>query len=512
VKTLSNILSGISIAQSIGTLDTEIVAINFDSRKVVANSVFVAVRGTQNDGHQFIEKAVALGAVAVVCEELPERCNENVTYIKVAQSGEALGIMASNFYDCPSTKLKLVGVTGTNGKTTTATLLYRLHRELGYKAGLFSTVRNYINDRAIDATHTTPDPLVLNKLLAEMLAAGCDYCFMEVSSHSVVQQRIAGLQFAGGIFTNLTHDHLDYHKTFDEYLRAKKLFFDNLPSGAFALTNNDDRNGMVMLQNTKAQKFTYSLKSFSDYKCRILENGFEGMLLNINNREVWTHFIGNFNAYNLLAVYAAALQLGHAKDEVLQIISGLHPVEGRFETIRSTNGVTAIVDYAHTPDALENVLNTIRQIVLSNAQCGFDTFNEIEGEAETHKKPEYAVNCQIITVVGAGGDRDKTKRPVMARIAAQLSDKVILTSDNPRTERPEDILHDMQAGVPKEHNRKVLTISDRREAIKTAVMFAQKDDIILIAGKGHETYQEINGIRTHFDDREVVWEFFEGNK
>jgi len=484
-KVLKDILSNINATKIVGNLNIEVNGIAFDSRKVENSFIFVATKGTQVDGHQFINSAIEKGAVAIVCETLPETSHENCTYIIVNDASEALGYLSSNFFDNPSSKMKLVGITGTNGKTTTATLLYRMFLKLGYKAGLFSTVRNYINDKAIDATHTTPDPVQLNRIMSQMVDEGCEYCFMEVSSHSIVQHRITGLDFVGGIFSNITHDHLDYHKTFDEYIKAKKLFFDNLPESAFALTNIDDRNGNVMLQNTKARKRTYSLKSFSDFKCKIIENDFDGMELNIDNREVWTHFIGTFNAYNLLAVYATALLLEQNKDDVLKVLSDLHSVEGRFETIRSANGITAIVDYAHTPDALENVLSTI---------------NDIRQGAG-----------QLITVVGAGGDRDKTKRPKMSKISAENSDVLILTSDNPRSENPEDILMDMKRGVETMRSKKILTIADRREAIKTAVLFAHKGDIILIAGKGHENYQEIKGVKYHFDDKEEVKKCFEIN-
>lgn len=459
--------------------------IEFDSRKVGAGDLFVAVVGTISDGHDFIEKAIELGASIIVCERLPETLNENVSYLQVKSSSKALGILAADFYGNPSSKLKLVGVTGTNGKTTIAGTLYNLTRKLGYKAGLFSTVKVIVDTEEITATHTTPDPLQLNAYLAKMLAAGCDYCFMEVSSHSVVQNRIAGLQFVGGIFTNITHDHLDFHKTFAEYIKAKQGFFTMLPKTAFAITNIDDRNGEIMYQNSKAQKFTYSLLAGANFKAKIIESGFEGMLLNINGDEVWLNFVGKFNAYNILAVYAAALQLGFAKDEVLRAISDLHPVDGRFEIIRSANGVSAIVDYAHTPDALKNVISTI---------------NDIRQGAGT-----------LITVVGCGGNRDKTKRPEMAAIAAEMSDKLILTSDNPRNENPDDILDDMQKGVEPQLSRKVLRITNRQEAIKTACMLAQKGDIILVAGKGHEKYQEINGVKHHFDDKEILNNTFNNN-
>ncbi len=479
---LQNLLQNIDTQSIVGNTDSLISGIEFDTRKIAADYIFVAIRGTQTDGHQYIDTAIEKGAKVIVCEEMPANINQTVTYIQVSQTEKALGFLARNFYGNPSSKLKLVGVTGTNGKTTTATLLYRVFLRLGYKVGLFSTVRNYINNNVLETTHTTSDQIQLNRLLAQMVDEGCQYCFMEVSSHSVVQQRIAGLTFAGGIFSNLTHDHLDYHKTFDNYLKAKKTFFDELLKNAFALSNNDDRNGMVMLQNTKALQKTYSLKSFSDFKCRVLENDFDGMLLNIDNHEVAVQFIGKFNAYNLLAVYATAVLLGEKPEQVLTVLSELRPVDGRFETIRSKNGVTAIVDYAHTPDALENVLTTIDQIRKGNEL--------------------------IITVVGAGGNRDKTKRPVMAKIVSEMSDKIILTSDNPRNEKPEDILADMEKGVPQHAKYKVVTITDRKQAIATAALMAKKGDIVLIAGKGHENYQEINGVKHHFDDKEIIKEIF----
>jgi UDP-N-acetylmuramoyl-L-alanyl-D-glutamate--2,6-diaminopimelate ligase len=449
----------------------------------VPGSLFVATRGTQTDGHQFISMAVEKGAVAVVCEEIPTGVPSSPTYVQVSDASIALGFLASAFFDYPSSNLKLIGITGTNGKTTTVTLLYRMAKQLGFKAGLISTVMYYVNDREVEATHTTPDALHLNKLMAEMVAEGCGYCFMEVSSHSVVQHRIAGLQFAGAIFSNLTHDHLDFHKTFDEYLKAKQKFFNDLPSGAFALTNLDDRNGKIMTQNTKAKINTYALHSMADYRCKVMESHFDGMLLQIDGTEVWTHFIGEFNAYNLLAVYSAGVLLGYRKDDVLTAISKFTAVSGRFEYLRSNTGITAIVDYAHTPDALDNVLRTI---------------NQMRGGHE-----------QLITVCGAGGDRDRTKRPVMAKVAVENSTKVILTSDNPRSENPETIIAEMMAGVDVVNRRKVLNITDRREAIRTACMLAQKGDIILVAGKGHEDYQEIKGVKHHFDDKEVIREQFQ---
>jgi UDP-N-acetylmuramoyl-L-alanyl-D-glutamate--2,6-diaminopimelate ligase len=431
-----------------------------------------------SDGHDFISAALSSGAIAVVCEKLPQKVKNNICWIKVNDSSEALGVASSNFYNNPSKSLKLVGVTGTNGKTTIASLLFRMFIRLGYKCGLFSTICNYINDIELPATLTTPDPVQLNKLLSEMVASGCDYAFMEVSSHAVAQKRIAGLSFAGGIFTNLTHDHLDYHKTFDNYLAAKKRFFDDLPADAFALVNIDDRNGKVMVQNCKASLSTFSNKSMADFRCIIIEQSFEGMSLRFDGRELWTRFIGHYNASNLLAVYAASLLLGARKEEVLAILSDLQPVSGRLEIIRSKGGISAIIDYAHTPDALLNVIETINSI----------------RHAER----------QLITVVGAGGDRDKTKRPIMARICAEKSTKVILTSDNPRTEDPERILDDMEAGIGPENRLKTLRISDRHVAIKTAVMLADVGDVVLVAGKGHENYQEINGARYHFDDKEEL--------
>jgi len=475
---IADIIRGIEIISVTGDQERLIENIESDSRKIVPGSVFVAVKGYNTDGHGFIDTAINAGAAAVICETLPLNRSEEICWIKTADSARALGLAASNFYGNPSSALRLVGVTGTNGKTTIATLLYRMFIRLGYKCGLFSTVCNYINDREYPATHTTPDPIKLNMLLSEMVEAGCDYAFMEVSSHSVDQKRIAGLQFTGGIFTNLTHDHLDYHKTFENYLAAKKGFFDSLAPGAFALVNADDRNGKVMLQNCRATHHTFSVRGMADYRCTLLEQGFEGMSLRMQGEELWTRFIGDFNASNLLAVYAASELLGASKKEILTILSDLHPVAGRLETIKSDDGISGIVDYAHTPDALLNVIDTINKI------------------------REGAV--QLITVVGAGGDRDRTKRPKMASIAAEGSTKVILTSDNPRTEDPEKILDDMEAGIGPEVKRKTLRIADRREAIRTAVMLANSGDVILIAGKGHETYQEIKGVRHHFDDREEL--------
>lgn len=474
---LSSLLSHIQVIQSLGNLKAEITSIQFDSRKIGIGNLFVATRGTAVDGHNFIQKALESGAVAVVCEELPVDIQDNITYIMVKNSNEVLGKIASAWYDYPSKKMKLVGVTGTNGKTTTATLLYKMFRQLGYGVGLLSTVCNYINEEAVEATHTTPDALELNALLAKMVNAGCEYAFMEVSSHAVDQRRIAGLDFDGAIFSNLTRDHIDYHETFENYLKAKKRFFDDLKPEAFALSNIDDKNGMVMMQNTRAQKHTYSLRTMADFKTKILEEDFDGMLLNMNDREVHVSFIGKFNAYNLTAVFGSAVLLGVEELEALRILSSMVSVSGRFETLRSPNGYTAIVDYAHTPDALNNVISTINEILQ---------------------------NGKLITVVGCGGNRDKGKRPMMAREAVDGSWKAILTSDNPRDEEPQDILNDMLDGLDNEQKRKSLTIIDRREAIKTACSIAQKGDVVLIAGKGHEDYQIIKGVKYHFDDREEV--------
>ena len=473
---LSEILKGVKVSTNL-TNDVAIRSICFDSRKVAEGDVFVATRGTAVDGHDFIAKAVEQGAVAVICETLPKKIAENVVYVQVADSADALGIMASNFYENPSQNLTLVGVTGTNGKTTIATLLYQLFRALGYKVGLLSTVCNYVDVEAVESTHTTPDALELNALLARMVDAGCEYAFMEVSSHSVEQRRIAGLKFRGGIFTNLTRDHLDYHKTVENYLRAKKRFFDELPKTAFALTNLDDKNGEVMLQNCVAEKKTYSLRTLANFKTRILENSFDGMLLEMNGLEVMMPFVGKFNAANLSAVFGTAVLLGFDELEVLTKLSSLKSVSGRFETIRN-EGITAIVDYAHTPDALNNVISTINDI--------------------------RAGQGNLITVVGCGGNRDKGKRPMMAREAVNGSNRVILTSDNPRDEEPQDILNDMLEGVDVSDRRRVLVIADRREAIKTACVLAQRGDVILVAGKGHENYQIIKGVKHHFDDKEEI--------
>jgi UDP-N-acetylmuramoyl-L-alanyl-D-glutamate--2,6-diaminopimelate ligase len=485
-RNLKEIIGQLSVEKQTGDASREISAIVFDSRQAGADTLFVAQRGTVADGHKYINQVFAAGCRAVLCEEMPTDIPADATVIEVKDTHAALGIVASAFYGNPSEKLKLVGVTGTNGKTTTATLLYEMAGLLGHKAGLFSTVVNYIGTRRIEATHTTPDAVTLNKMMSEMVSEGCDYCFMEVSSHSVDQKRIAGLTFNGGIFSNITHDHLDYHKTFSAYIKAKKGFFDSLPSTAFALTNADDKNGMVMLQNCKAVHKSYSIRSAADFKARIIEHSFEGMQLLIDGVEVWTPFVGEFNVQNLLAVYGSCIMLGFEKDKVLVELSRLVPVSGRFETVRSADGVTAIVDYAHTPDALRNVITTINEI------------------REPHQ--------QFIAVVGAGGDRDATKRPLMAAEAVAGCSKVILTSDNPRSEEPSKILDDMLAGVEYKDRIKVITIENRREAIKTAVAVARPGDIILIAGKGHETYQEIKGQRHHFDDREVVKECFFPNK
>ena len=483
-KKLSELLEAYNYSLITGKMDTVISSVCFDSRKVEKGSLFIAVPGTKTDGHDFIDKAVSSGAVAVICKFVPSDIVSGITYIKVENTAEALGWVASAFYDNPSRKLKLVGITGTNGKTTTVTLLYQLFKKLGFKTGLLSTVINYIHETPVETTHTTPDSLTINKLLHEMVQQGCSYCFMEVSSHSVVQNRIAGLLFAGGVFSNLTHDHLDFHKSFDEYLKAKKEFFDKLTIGSFALVNKDDKNGMVMVQNTVANVYTYALKSMADFKARIIEKHFEGMLLNINGIEIWTHFIGLFNAYNLLAVYSTASLLFKDESQILTVLSTLVPVTGRFECVRSGKGILAIIDYAHTPDAIGNVLSTIREL--------------------TEGTP-----AKVITVVGAGGDRDKTKRPEMARIAYTNSDTLILTSDNPRTEEPSAILNDMTDGLSYKESLNTLVITDRREAIRTASRMAGPGDIILIAGKGHETYQEINGVKYHFSDREEIEKIFE---
>ena len=479
---LADILQNVILLKTIGDTEIYIKDIQFDSRKVEPGSAFVATRGTASDGHDFIPVAIEKGSKAIICEEFPTEIIPDVTYVKVENCADALGKMASAWYGFPSSQLILVGVTGTNGKTTIATLLYQLFRQLGHKSGLLSTVCNYIDDVAVEATHTTPDALALNELLSQMVDAGCEYAFMEVSSHSVEQRRIAGLEFDGGIFTNITRDHIDYHLTFENYLKAKKQFFDELSTDSFALTNADDKNGMVMLQNSKSKKYTYSLRGMADFKTRILEHGFEGMLLDMNDREVNVSFIGKFNASNLSAVFGAAVLLGQDELEVLRIISSLKSVSGRFETLHAPTGYTAIVDYAHTPDALNNVITTINQILQGNGR--------------------------LITVVGCGGNRDKGKRPMMAREAVNGSWKAILTSDNPRFEEPQDILNDMLAGLDSVEKSKSLTIVDRREAIKTACAMAQAGDVVLVAGKGHEDYQIVQGVKHHFDDIEVVRECF----
>jgi UDP-N-acetylmuramoyl-L-alanyl-D-glutamate--2,6-diaminopimelate ligase len=475
---LSELLNGISTVSTRGELEQEITGVSIDSRRVVEGHVFVAVRGTVADGHQYIGKAEQLGARAVVCEVMPEQLRDDVTYVQVENSEQVVGQLASNFYGRPSEQLRLVGVTGTNGKTTIATVLYNLMRRLGHKAGLLSTVCNYIDGEAVPTDHTTPDPVTLNHLLRRMVDAGCDYCFMEVSSHSVVQNRIGGLHFVGGIFTNLTRDHLDYHKTFENYLHAKQQFFDRLPASAFAVTNRDDKNGMVMVQNTRATVRTYSVQQVADFRARIIESHFEGMYLEMDGQEVGVQFVGKFNVSNLLAVYATAVLLGEEKMDVLVALSEMKPVSGRFEALRSPDGYTAIVDYAHTPDALENVLRAIHGV--------------LEGRG------------RVITVCGAGGNRDKGKRPIMAQEAVRQSDLVILTSDNPRFEEPQAIIDDMMAGLDSEQRRNVITIVDRREAIRTACRMAQKGDVILVAGKGHEDYQEVQGVKHHFDDKEEL--------
>lgn len=480
MKLLKDILYKAGIEEVTGSTNVAIEKVCFDSRKVGKLSLFVAVKGTQVDGHDFIDGAIKDGAVAVVCEQLPKQLNSKVTYVKVLSCSKALGIIASNFYENPSEKIKLVGVTGTNGKTTTATLLYALFKSLGYKVGLLSTVRNMIGNEEIVASHTTPDALQLNALLMEMVGKGCSYCFMEVSSHAVDQNRIAGLHFKGAVFTNITHDHLDYHKTFDAYIKAKKGFFDSLQEDAFALVNADDPNGLIMLQNCKAKHNTYALKTMADFKCRIIENQFDGLVLNIDNNDVWTKLIGSFNAYNLLTIYAVSILLGRDKMDVLTSLSKLTSVEGRFQYFKTENGITGIVDYAHTPDALKNVLKTINDIRTGNEK--------------------------VISVVGCGGDRDADKRPKMAGIACELSTKVVFTSDNPRSEDPQAIIQDMEKGVEPQHFKKTISITDRREAIKAACAMATEGDIVLVAGKGHEKYQEIKGERHPFDDMETLKE------
>jgi UDP-N-acetylmuramoyl-L-alanyl-D-glutamate--2,6-diaminopimelate ligase len=481
MKTLKDILSGVTVLSANGSVDVNVNAIVFDSRKATEGIAFVAIKGTAVDGHSFIDGVIEKGCTVIIAEH-EVKVPANVTLIVTDNSSKALALMATNFYNHPSEKLKLVGITGTNGKTTTTTLLFNLFMKLGYKCGLLSTVVNKIGSRDIPSTHTTPDPVALNELLNEMVEEGCTHCFMEVSSHAIHQHRISGLVFAGGVFTNITHDHLDYHATFKEYIRVKKSFFDELPASAFALSNVDDKNGMVMMQNTKASKHTFALKSPADFKVKVLENQFSGLVLNLCGTEVWSKLIGDFNAYNLVTVYAVSELLGEEKLEVLTALSALESVDGRFQYRTSNGGITAIVDYAHTPDALENVLKTISSIRTRNED--------------------------VYTVVGCGGDRDKLKRPTMAAIACELSDKVIITSDNPRSEDPNTIIEEMMAGVEGQHFKKTLSIVDREQAIKTAVSMAQKGDIILIAGKGHEKYQDIKGVKHHFDDMELVTELF----
>lgn len=482
MKLLKDILYKVSVNAVYGDTNVKVAQVDFDSRKVVKDSLFVAQIGNSVDGHLYIDKAISIGATTIICEELPIRLEANITFIQVEDSNKTLAIIASNFYDNPSSKLKLIGVTGTNGKTTVASLLYQLFKKSGYKTGLLSTVQILVDTTVFNATHTTPDSVTINSYLHQMVLLGVDYCFMEVSSHGIHQKRTEGLEFAGGIFTNLSHDHLDYHVSFASYRDVKKSFFDSLPKTAFALTNLDDKNGNVMLQNTKARKRTYALKTLADYKAKIIEKSFSGTLISINDTEFWTKLIGNFNAYNLAAIIGVAYELGLEKIEILTIISQLESVSGRFEHLVSDNGVIAIVDYAHTPDALKNVLETINNIRTNNEK--------------------------LITVIGCGGDRDKTKRPKMAHIASQLSTQAIFTSDNPRTENPETILEEMEEGVSAENLKKIITISDRRQAIKTACKFSETGDILLIAGKGHENYQEISGERFHFDDLVEVKKYF----
>lgn len=488
MKTIQELISNIPQAKILGDTSLVVKKLCFDSRQIGDSTLFFAIKGTTVDGHSYIEDVIKKGAIAIVCEVLPSELNSKVTYISVENSTAAMGLMAAAFYNFPSQKMKLTAVTGTNGKTTVATLLHNLFRSFGHNVGLLSTVQNQINETIIPSTHTTPDSIRINELLNEMLEQGCEYCFMEASSHAIDQNRIKGLHFAGVIFTNITHDHLDYHLTFENYIKAKKKLFDEVNDDAFALSNKDDKNGMVMLQNTKASRYTYSLKSMADFKAKIVESDFNGMLLNINDQEAWFRLVGNFNAYNLAAVYGAAFLLGKERDEIITHLSNISAVKGRFEYYRSNNGVIGIVDYAHTPDALKNVLSTINELRTRNEE--------------------------LITVVGCGGNRDAAKRPVMADVACELSTKVVFTSDNPRNEDPEAILDDMQKGVKPLHFKKTLRISDRKEAIKTAVSIAKKGDIILIAGKGHENYQEVKGTKHHFDDKEVLLEMFkmfEGN-
>lgn len=483
---LKELIKNIRTLNITGSTEKEITGVNIDSRRIETGHLFVAMKGTQTDGHAYIGKAITQGAAAILCEDMPESTVDGVTYIQVESTEDVVGEVATTFYGDPSRHLKLVGVTGTNGKTTIATLLYNMFRKLGYKCGLLSTVCNYIEDEQIPADHTTPDPIALNQLLSRMVQAGCQYAFMECSSHAIAQKRIGGLKFAGGIFTNLTRDHLDYHKTFENYRDAKKAFFDGLSKGAFAITNADDKNGMVMVQNTKATVKTYSTRSMADFRAKILECHFGGMYLEIDGREVGVQFIGKFNVSNLLAVYGAAIMLGEKADNVLLVMSTLKSVSGRLDPVHSPEGYTAIVDYAHTPDALENVLKAIHEVLNGKGQ--------------------------VITVCGAGGNRDKGKRPLMAQEAVKQSDKVIITSDNPRFEEPQAIIDDMLAGLTTQQMKKVISIVDRKEAIRTACMMAQKGDVILVAGKGHENYQEVCGVKHHFDDKEVLKEVFESQK
>ncbi|GAA4765458.1 MULTISPECIES: UDP-N-acetylmuramoyl-L-alanyl-D-glutamate--2,6-diaminopimelate ligase [Flavobacterium] len=480
---LKEVLYKVAIEAVHGSTEVEVNAIHFDSRKIEKDDVFVAIKGTVSDGHDFIDKAISLGASVIVCQELPKNVLSQIVYVVVNDTNEALAHLANNYYDNPSSKLQLIGVTGTNGKTTIASLLYQLFKKAGYKVGLLSTVKILVDEVEYKATHTTPDSLTINYYMNEMVEAGCEYCFMEVSSHGIHQKRTEALDFKGGVFTNLSHDHLDYHPTFAEYRDVKKSFFDHLPKSAFAITNIDDKNGAVMIQNTQAKKLTYALKTYADYKAIILENQLSGLQLKINDQEVWTRLIGNFNAYNLLAIYAVAIELGIEKIEALRLLSELESVSGRFQYIVSEGKITAVVDYAHTPDALENVLNTINDIRTKNEK--------------------------LITIVGCGGDRDRTKRPIMAKIATELSDKVVITSDNPRTEDPQAIIDEMEAGISAENFKKYVSILDRKQAIKTACQMAEANDIIVIAGKGHETYQEINGVRHDFDDMKIVKEILE---
>ncbi len=480
MSNINDVLDNIKVLEFHKGSSPKFNAIQFDSRNISKNDIFVAVKGTQVDGHKYIENCIKDGATTIVCQELPSQINSKINYIKVSNSAKVLGQLSSNYYDNPSSKLKLIGITGTNGKTSTVTILFNLFKKLGYHVGLLSTVSNKINDKEIKATHTTPDAIQLNALLNQMVEEGCEYCFMEVSSHAIVQERIAGLHFTGALFSNITHDHLDFHKTFKEYIKAKKKFFDDLNSDAFALVNTDDKNGKVMLQNTNATKRTYAIKTIANYKGKIIENAMSGLHLEINYKEIWIPLVGEFNAYNIMSVYATAMELGADEMEVLQELSTVETAEGRFEFIKGDNEINAIVDYAHTPDALKNVL---------------DTINTIRGG-----------NGKLITVVGTGGDRDKSKRPIMAQIAADNSEQLILTSDNPRTEDPEKILDDMEAGITLDRKRITLRISNRKEAIRTAFALANAGDIVLVAGKGHEKYQEINGVRHHFDDKEIITE------